>query len=156
MATYTSSVFISTLPLVFYNSLRLLSDIPFMIVTMLAFLTYLENIKTKEKRYLFFWALSTTLAIYFRFTGFILIIIFFSHTIFLKLRNMPECPDKKNIIIFVVLVALFATGLFGTCRGRSAGRGARRRIAAQYRRTQQEADSAEKQTGSRGPCRGSV
>jgi len=106
---YASSFFLVATPLVIYNEMRILSDVPFLLLLILSFFTYIRFLKKKKSTLnVALWGVFTGLAILTRYTGLLLILIFLAHAAYLKLtsRKRKAAFGYKHMVLFLLTVLL--------------------------------------------------
>lgn len=100
----TSYVFAS-LPLVFYNSLRLLSDMLFLVFTVAALWMYVRFLRKGSRKALMLWPVFTAAAFLSRFTGVILIVFFLIHLLSARQPRL-RTGRLKTIVVFLLVTAI--------------------------------------------------
>jgi len=102
---YFSALFMAFLPLVFYNSMRVLMDISFALFTIIAFWSYHRFLINSNRKNLVIWSIASALSVLSRFMGFLIIIIFIFHYILFHIREKNR-SDIRKLFIFILLIFL--------------------------------------------------
>ncbi len=99
-------IFLALTPLVFYNSLLLISDIPFLLFSIASMWVYARFLfKKNKKTYTVLWAILTGFSILIRYmSGFLLILIYIIHFLYLKVREKKL--KLKYLVIFLLIIII--------------------------------------------------
>ncbi len=107
-----TSVLFAFLPLVFYNSMQILSDILFTLFTITAFWMYVRFLEDSSNRNLVPWSIFTAFAFFTRFTAVLLIPVFFFHFIFAKNQGPGRVRMKKFLSFLLIILIILTPWIF--------------------------------------------
>lgn len=95
-----ATVLFSIMPMIYYNSITMMTDIPYMFFFMLAIYLYLKAFDSKQKRHFILAAIAASLAFLTKWNSILIVPIIFVYTFFEKK------DQTKNVIMSAVLIFL--------------------------------------------------
>lgn len=98
--TLLSTILFSIMPLVFYNSITVMTDIPYTFFFILSMYLYLKAFDTKQRKYFILAAISVSLSFLTKWNGILIVPIIFVYA-FLEKRS-----QMKNVILSIILIFL--------------------------------------------------
>jgi hypothetical protein len=98
-----SSMLFSTMPMVFYNSITVMTDIPYTFFFIFSMYMYLKAFESKKRKHFIFASIIAVLAFLTKWNSILIIPIIFAYALVEKRNQM------KNVILSIVLIALLLT-----------------------------------------------
>lgn len=106
--SYITSILFALSPLIFYNSMKLLSDIAFTLLVIISFTFYLKFQKDRDFRYLLLCSVIAGLSVYFRYLGVLVVVICLADSLWRKKRHLKLKEVLCFLVIFVIVLSPWA------------------------------------------------